>query len=229
MKTILIIGLGRFGQHLCKKMVELHNEVMIIDEREEIVEELMPLVTNAQIGDCTNVEVLRSIGVGNFDICFVCIGTNFQSSLEITSLLKENGAKYVVSKATRDIQAKFLLRNGADEVVYPERDIAEKVAVRYSANHVFDYIELNDEYSIFEIPVAPVWVGKTIKDVNFRSKYQVSILGVKVEGNTQLLPMADHVFDEKEHLMVIGKINDVELLLKKYEEKDNRYRKQNKE
>ncbi len=215
MKSILIIGMGRFGQHLCKKMVELKNEVMVIDIKEENVEAMMPFVTNAQIGDCTKIEVLKSIGVNNFDICFVCIGTNFQSSLEITSLLKENGAKYVVSKATRDIQAKFLLRNGADEVIYPDRDIAEKVAVRHSANHVFDYIEVNDEYSIFEIPVATEWVGKTIKEVNFRAKYKISILGIKTGENTKLLPMADHEFDDKEHLMVIGRIEDVERLLKK--------------
>ena len=215
MKSILIIGLGRFGQHLCKKMVELKNEVMVIDIKEENVEAMMPFVTNAQIGDCNKIEVLKSIGVNNFDICFVCIGTNFQSSLEITSLLKENGAKYVVSKATRDIQAKFLLRNGADEVIYPDRDIAEKVAVRHSANHVFDYIEVNDEYSIFESPVATEWVGKTIKEVNFRAKYKISILGIKTGENTKLLPMADHEFDDKEHLMVIGRIEDVERLLKK--------------
>lgn len=217
MKSVLIIGLGRFGQHLCRKMVELKNEVMVIDVKEDNVEAMMPLVTNAQIGDCTNVEVLKSIGISNFDICFVCIGTNFQSSLEITSLLKENGAKFVVSKATRDIQAKFLLRNGADEVIYPDRDIAEKVSVRYSANHVFDYIELNDEYSIFEIPVAEEWVGKTIKEVNFRAKYQVSILGYKKGEATRLLPMADHEFDAKEHLMVVGKIEDVEKLLKNFD------------
>lgn len=226
MKSVLIIGLGRFGQHLCREMVGLKNEVMIIDTKEENIEAMMSLVTNAQIGDCTNVEVLRSIGVDNFDICFVCIGTNFQSSLEITSLLKENGAKYVVSKATRDIQAKFLLRNGADEVIYPDRDIAEKVAVRYSSSHIFDYIELSDEYSIFEIPVAEEWVGKTIKEVNFRAKYKVSIMGLKKGEDTKFLPMADHKFDEKEHLMVIGRIEDVEHLLKNFEhEKNKRNRK----
>ncbi len=216
MKSILIIGLGRFGQHLCKKMVELKNEVMVIDINEENVEAMLPFVTNAQIGDCTKPEVLKSIGINNFDICFVCIGTNFQSSLEITSLLKENGAKHVVSKATRDIQAKFLLRNGADEVVYPDRDIAEKAAVQYSANHVYDYIEVNDEYSIFEIPVAEEWVGKTIKEVDFRAKYKVSILGIKKDENTKMMPMADHKFDQKEHLMVIGRIDDVERLLRKF-------------
>lgn len=218
MKSVLIIGLGRFGQHLCRKMVELKNQVMVIDIKEENVEAVMPIVTSAQIGDCTNVEVLRSIGAANFDVCFVCIGTNFQSSLEITSLLKENGAKYVVSKATRDIQAKFLLRNGADEVVYPDRDIAEKVAVRFSASHVFDYIEFNDEYSIFEIPVAEEWVGRTIKEVNFRAKYKVSILGYKRGDGMHLMPMAEHEFDENEHLMVIGKVEDVERLLKSFKD-----------
>ncbi len=222
MRSVLIIGLGRFGQHLCKNMVDMKNEVMVVDVKEDNVEAMMPIVTNAQIGDCTNVEVLKSIGVNNFDICFVCIGTNFQSSLEITSLLKENGAKYVVSKATRDIQAKFLLRNGADEVIYPDRDIAEKAAIRYSSSHVFNYIELNDEYSIYEIPVAEEWVGRSIKEVNFRAKYKVSILGIKRGENTKLLPMAEHEFDEKEHLMVVGRIEDVDRLLKRFDNDKNK-------
>lgn len=209
MKSVLIIGMGRFGHHLCQKFVELDNEVMIMDNREEALEDMLPFVTSAKIGDCTNVEVLKSIGIDNFDVCFVCIGTNFQSSLEITSLLKENGAKHVISKATRDIQAKFLLRNGADEVVYPDRDIAQKIAVRYSANHVFDYIELNSEYGIYEIPVMEEWIGKSIVEVNFRSRYKVNILGYKRGEETQLLPMADHVFEENEHLMVIGRKEDV--------------------
>ena len=160
MKSVLIIGLGRFGHHLCRNMAELGNEVMIVDQREEVLEDLLPIVTSAKIGDCTNEEVLRSLGVANFDLCFVCIGTNFQSSLEITSLVKEMGARCVISKANRDIHAKFLLKNGADEVIYPDRDIAEKLAVRHSANHVFDYIELTDEYSIYEIPPLTEWLGK---------------------------------------------------------------------
>ncbi|MGN0412917.1 MAG: potassium channel family protein [Lachnospiraceae bacterium] len=216
MKSILIIGMGKFGHHLCENLLRLGNEVMIVDERGDGWEDLLPLVTSAKIADCTNADVLKSLGVRNFDICFVCIGSNFQSSLEITSMLKEMGAKYVVSKTNRDIHAKFLLRNGADEVIYPDRDIAEKVAVRFSANHVFDYIELTPEYSIYEIPTFAQWVGKTIKDVDFRAKYHVSILGTKVDGETNLLPMASHVFDEKEHLMVIGTNSDVEKLLKKY-------------
>lgn len=214
MKSILIIGLGKFGQHLCRKMVELKNEVMVIDIEEENVEAMMSVATSAQIADCTKVEVIKSIGVNNFDACFVCIGTNFQSSLEITSLLKENGAKYVVSKVTREIQAKFLLRNGADEVVFPEKDMAEETAVRFSADHVFDYIELDKNFSVYEIPVAAEWVGRTIKEVNFRAKYNVSILGYKRGDGTHMMPGPEHVFDEKEHLMIIGKAEDMERLLK---------------
>lgn len=215
MKSILIIGMGRFGNHLCRKMLELKNQVMIIDTDEAKLTSMMPVVTSAKIGDCTDVEVLKSIGVGNFDICFVCIGTNFQSSLEITSLLKENGAKYVVSKATRDIQAKFLLRNGADEVIYPDRDMAEETAMRYSADHIFDYIELDEEYSVYEIPVLEKWVGKSIKEVNFRVEYNVNILGTKNEDDKmQLMLGADYVFKKEEHLMVIGRNEDVNKILK---------------
>ena len=214
MKTVLIIGMGRFGQHLCRKMLKLNNEVMIVDRNEEAMEDLLPLVTNAKIGDCTNEEVLHSLGIGNFDLCFVCIGTNFQSSLEITSLLKEAGAKYVISKATRDIQAKFLLRNGADAVVYPEKDIAERMAVRYSADNVFDYIELDEEYSIYEIPPLREWIGKTIGEVDFRARLNSSIIGTKLNGITSFLPGADHVFRADEHLMVIGKKKDIDKILK---------------
>ena len=214
MKTVLIIGMGRFGQHLCRKMLKLNNEVMIVDRNEEAMEDLLPLVTNAKIGDCTNEEVLPSLGIGNFDLCFVCIGTNFQSSLEITSLLKEAGAKYVISKATRDIQAKFLLRNGADAVVYPEKDIAERIAVRYSADNVFDYIELDEEYSIYEIPPLREWIGKTIGEVDFRARLNSSIIGTKLNGITSFLPGADHVFRADEHLMVIGKKKDIDKILK---------------
>lgn len=223
MKSVLIVGLGRFGQHLCRKMVELGNEVMVIDIDEECVEEMMSIATNAQIGDCTKPEVLKSLGISNFDMCFVCIGTNFQNSLEVTSLLKENGAKYVVSKATREIHEKFLLRNGADEVVYPERDMAKDYAVRYSADHIFDYIGVDDQHSIYEIPVAAEWVGKSLRELDFRDTYKVNILGIKKGEETTLLPMADHKFDREEHLMIIGRIEHVDKLLKKFEnEKDKR-------
>lgn len=214
MKAILVIGIGRFGRHLSRKLIELGNEVMIVDKNEENVRDLLPLATNVQIGDCTKEDVLHSLGISNFDLCFVCVGTDFQSSLEITSLLKDLGAKHVISKASRDIHAKFLLRNGADEIADPEREIAEKLAVRYSANNVFDYIELTKDFSIYEIPPAESWIGKSIKEVNFRVKYHVSILATKVGDNVSPLPSAEHIFRSDEHLMVIGRHNDVEKILK---------------
>lgn len=214
MKSILIIGMGRFGQHLCRNLAALENEIMIVDQEEERLEDMLPLVVSAKIGDCTNETVLKSLGIDNFDICFVCIGTNFQSSLEITSMLKEMGARYVVSKANRDIHAKFLLRNGADEVIYPDRDIAEKLAVRYSANHVFDYIELTDEFSIYEIPPLPEWVGKSLKELALRKVHHISILAVKrPDGEMCMMPDANYVILADDHLMVIGMNTDIQKLL----------------
>lgn len=215
MKSILMIGMGKFGHLLCENMARLDNEIMIVDEREEALADLVNIVTSAEIGDCTNVEVLKSLGVRNFDICFVCISGNFQDSLEITSLLKELGAKYVVSKAERDIQAKFLLRNGADEVIYPERDTAERAAERYSKDHVFDYVELTEDYGIYEIPVYKGWIGKSIRDLDIRAKYKLNILGIKKEEELDLMPPASYVFDETQHLLVIGRSEDVETVLRK--------------
>ena len=214
MKSILMIGMGKFGHHLCKNLCEMGNQVMSVDMDEKKLEDLLPIVTTAKIGDCTNVEVLKSLGVGNFDMCIVCIGTNFQSSLEITSLVKELGGKHVISKANRDIHAKFLLRNGADEVIYPDRDIAEKLAVRYSADHVFDYIELSDEYSIYEIPPLTQWVGKSLKESGIRNSYHINILGTKTDGKTNLMPSADYVIRAEDHLLAIGRKQDIEKILK---------------
>lgn len=214
MKSILMIGMGRFGSHLCINLSKLDNEIMIVDSEEEKLEDLLPYVTSAKIGDCTNEKVLESLGVSNFDLCIVSIGNNFQSSLEITSLLKEMGAKRVISKANREIHAKFLLKNGADEVIFPDRDIAEKLAVRLSADEIFDYIKLQDGYSIYEILPMPEWIGKSIRDINLRATYRISIIGAKQGENTQILPGADYIFNEKEHLMVIGHDNDIKKIIK---------------
>ena len=216
MKSILIIGMGRFGHHLAANFLENGHDVMIVDEDEEKLADMVPYATSTRIGDCTNEEVLKSIGVRNFDVVFVCIGTNFQSSLEITSLLSDLGANYIVSKANRDIHAKFLLRNGANEVIYPDRDIAEKVAVRFSANQVFDYVELGNGFSIYEISPLPEWLGRSIVDVNVRSVYNTNIIGVKTpDKDMMIMPGPDYEFKEGEHLMVIGHQRDIEKIIRK--------------
>jgi trk system potassium uptake protein TrkA len=209
MKSILVIGMGRFGQHIAAKFSQLGNEVMAVDISEEKINEILPKVVSAQIGDCTKEQVLRSIGVNNFDICVVAIGSNFQSSLEITLLLKELGAAYVIAKASRDIHAKFLTRSGADEVIYPEKQMAEKIAVKYTAKNVFDYIELTPEYSVFEITPMDSWLGKTIEQVAVRTKYHISILALKSAGCILPLPKADYKFVPNEHLLVFGKKEDI--------------------
>ncbi len=215
MKSILVIGMGRFGQHLCKSLYEQGNEIMAIDTDEEAIDSVSEYVAASRIADCTNPDVLARIGVNDYDVCVVCIGNNFQNSLEITSQLKEMGAKYVVSKANRDIQAKFLLRNGADEVIYPNRDMAEKLAKRLSINHIFDYIELTDEYAIYEIPPIKAWIGKTIREADIRAKYNVNVLGTKINGETKIMPLADHMIIEEEHLIVVATQKDIDKIVKK--------------
>lgn len=215
MKNILVIGMGRFGQHLCRELYTLGNEIMAIDTDQAALENVSQYVAASRIADCTNPDVLQSIGVTDYDICVVCIGNNFQNSLEITSQLKEMGAKYVVSKANRDIQAKFLLRNGADEVIYPNRDMAEKLARKVNTNHVFDYIELTGEYAIYEIPPLDKWVGKSIREANIRAEYHVNVLGTKIDGETKIMPLADHVIEKNEHLIVVATKKDIDKIVKK--------------
>ena len=162
MKNILLIGAGRFGRHIAMQLSQLGHQIMAVDTNEERINDILPLVTNAQIGDSTNAEFLRSLGIGNFDVCIVTIGGSFQNSLETTSLLKELGAKCVVSRAERDVHAKFLLRNGADQVVYPEKQVAKWAAIRYTADHIFDYIEIDEQHAIFEVEVPHEWIGKSV-------------------------------------------------------------------
>ena len=214
MKSILIIGLGRFGKHMAQKFSEQGNDILAVVTDEDRVNAVLPFVTDAQIGDATNEMFVESLGVANFDLCVVAIGDNFQSSLETTSLLKDMGAKFVLSRASRDVHAKFLLRNGADEVVYTEKETAERLAVKYGNDSVFDYIEINEDYSIYEIGVPDSWVGKSILDKKVRTKYNISILATKRGKEIYPLPHPDHVFSETESLMILGRNEDVKRLIK---------------
>lgn len=209
MKTVLLIGLGRFGSTMAMKLHELGHEVMAIDTSEERINSVLPYVTSAQIGDCTNEQYMSSLGIRNFDLCIVAIGDNFQSSLEITSLLKDLGAKFVVSRASRDIHAKFLLRNGADQVVYPEKEMAVRTAVRFSSDNIFDYIELTPDHSIYEIPVPASWVGRTIVELNVRKKFNITILAIKFNDSLHPLPGADYLFKENDALVILGANRDI--------------------
>lgn len=214
MKSILLIGLGRFGKHIAMNLSQLGCQVLAVDHVEERVNEVLPYVTSAQIGDSTNEEFLRSLGVGNFDACIVAVGNDFQSSLETASLLKELGAKLVVARAARDVQEKFLLRNGADEVVYPEKQLAKWTAIRCSADHILDYMELDEEHAMFEVTVPEEWAGRTIGQIDIRRRFHINIMGVKKGGKLELTLSPDTLLGAGETMLVLGKNKDLQKCFK---------------
>lgn len=203
-KSILLVGVGRLGRYIAEKLNELGHEVMAIDHNESRINDVMDIVTNAQIGDSTNETFLKSLGVENYDVCIVTIGGDFQASLETTNLLKELGAKMVVSRAERDGQAKFLKRNGADEIIYPERQLASWAAIRFSADHVLDYIQIDDEHAIFEVDVPEDWVGKSIADIDIRKKFNINILAIKQNGKISASVMPSVILSDEITLLVLG-------------------------
>lgn len=204
MISVLLIGMGKFGRTLGEKLVGMGDEVMIVDKNEDVINLLAPKYTNALIANCMSEENLASMDIPSFDVCVVTIGDDFQSSLEITSLLKDLGAKKVISKATTDIQRKFLMRAGADEVIYPDRDIAEKLAVKINSKNVINYIDIDSEYSIFEISLPETWADKKLIDINPRVKYGMNILTVK--RGRQVIASLDgnYVFETGDQLVVFG-------------------------
>ena len=204
MKSILLIGLGRFGRHIALKLNALNHQVMAIDHNEERVNALLPFVTNAQVGDSTNEEFLAALGVGNYDACIVAIGDNFQNSLETTYLLKELGARKIIARASKEMQEKFLLRNGADEVVYPEKQLAAWTAIRCSSEHILEYIELDDEYAIFEVEIPSDWSGKSILELDIRKKHGINILGVRTNGKLNMNITPNKVFGHGTSVLVLG-------------------------
>ena len=210
MKSILLIGLGRFGRHIAMHLDQLGHQVMAVDNSDERAEDVLPIVTNAQIGDSTNEEFLESLGVRNYDVCIVAIGHDFQSSLETTSLLKDMGAKTVVSRATTDVQEKFLLRNGADEVIYPEKQLAKWAAIRYSTDHILDYIELDSDHTMYEIQVPENWVGKSIGMLDIRKKHKINVIGIKEAGKLKLTISPDTVLEAGETMLVLGSNKDLQ-------------------
>lgn len=209
MKSFLIVGMGSFGHHLCRSLAENDCEIMVVDRFAEAVEDVLPLGVSGRVGDCTNPEVLRSFGINLFDACFVCMGTNFKNSLQITSFLKELGAKKVYAKADEDIQAKFLKRIGADEVIYPEKNVAEQIAIAACSDNIFDCIPFVENYFIAEIQPMERWLGRTVVDVNFRARYNLNIVAVK--RGEEVIPISgpSYVFTMEEHLMVLGHIDDI--------------------
>lgn len=204
MKSILLIGVGRFGRHIIRKLNAMNHQVMAVDHDEDRIQDVLSSITSAQIGDSTNEEFLSSLGISNFDACIVTIGDDFQNSLETVYLLKELGARKVIARASREIQEKFLLRNGADEVVYPEKQMAAWTAIRCASDHVLDYIELDDDYSIYELAIPKEWCGKTILELDIRKKFNINILGIREYGKLNMNITPSTVLNSRKSMLVLG-------------------------
>ena len=210
MKSVLLIGVHCFGALLAKEFHQHGHQIMAIDKDEDRINAILPYVTDAQIGDSTSEAFLKTLGINNYDICIVTIGGDFQSSLETTSLLKELGGKFVVSRADRDVQAKFLLRNGADEVISPERQIAEWAAIRYGSKHILDYIKLDDDHAIFEVPIPTEWSGKSIASIDIRKKFGITIMAVKENGKMNLSVTPDTILYSDSTMLVLGQQKSIQ-------------------
>lgn len=204
MKSILLIGLGRFGTNLAKKLHAMGHEIMAVESREARVDDAMPYVTNAIIADAANENFLKGLGIPDFDICFVAIGTDFQSSLEVTMMLKDLGAKEVIARASSEFHEKFLKRNGADVVVYPEKQIADWTATIYSSEKIMDYAILHGNLGLFEMKIPEEWIGKTVHQLDVRRKYNISIAGIKQFTEINVNVNADTVIPKDATMLVLG-------------------------
>lgn len=204
MKSVLVIGLGRFGKHMARKMQDDGHSVLAVEMSEERADAAVNMLQNIEIMDCREEEVIRSLGVENFDLCVVAIGDDFQTTLEIVVLLKDLGAKYIVARATRDVHRKLLLRNGADFVVYAEKDMAERLAVKFGMDDIFDYIQLSDDVGVYEIRTPDAWIGKSVKDLDVRVQYNVNILGSKKDEVLEPMITPDYIFNAEDSLYIMG-------------------------
>lgn len=212
MKSVLIIGLGRFGRHMAQKFLENGHQVLAVDFREERADAAVGTIQQILIGDATDERFMETLGISNFDLAVIAIGENFQTVLEITVLLKDLGCKYIIARATRDVHKKLLLRNGADYVSYAEREVAERLAIQFGMDNIFDYVELTPEIGIYEIAVPKKWLGKSMVELSVRTKYHVSVMATKKQNQIYPLPLPTHVFEEDESIMVMGTFRDVENL-----------------
>ena len=209
MRTVLLIGVGRFGLRIAMRLAEMKVEVMAVDKNEERVKAAVPYVTSGVVGDSTSEEFLKTIGVRNFDECVVAIGDDVLASIETTCQLKELGAKRVIARASKDIHERLLLRNGADEIVFPEKQMANWTALRCGTENIFDYLELNDEYAVFDVKVPDAWCGKSIGQLDIRRRYRLTVMAVKRGSDMEIAVGTDYVLEPGETMLVLGRQDDV--------------------
>jgi len=214
MKNVLLIGLGRFGRHMAQKLTDMRHQVLVIDKDERKVQEAMGYVTNAEIGDATDPALIDYLGVKDFDLCVVTMSHDLQASLEITALLKEKGAPYVLVRVSRDTHARFLLACGADEIIYPEKEMADWAAVRYSGDHVYDYTRLSPDHAIYETEIPDTWIGHTVVDLGVRQRYHLNILAIRRNGDVEPMPGPSYQFRPGDRTVLLGSDKDVQKFLR---------------
>lgn len=216
MKNILLIGIGRFGYHIAEELSKLNVEILAVDTNEELLRGVSSFVSKTLIGDCADIDFVKSIGVNTFDECIVSIGDDFQNSLETVLNLKELGAKKITARASKESQKKLLQKTGADFVVYPEEQLAKWTALRCGTNSIFDFMDLDDGYGVFEIEVPKNWIGKTLVELDLRKKHNISIIGVKIRGKINVVLGPNFILKEGENLLVISKIDEAGKLFNKF-------------
>jgi trk system potassium uptake protein TrkA len=209
-KQFVVIGCGRFGTSVAHKLTELDCEVMVIDQNEEIIQNLSNVVTHAVQADATDENALKSLGIRNFDVAIVTIGGDIQASILVTLIVKELGVKHIVAKAQNDLHAKVLYRIGADRIVFPERDMGARVAKNLVSENILDYIELSPDYSIVEVVALKDWVGKSLKELNFRAQYGINVMAIKNGLNLNIAVKADEKIKHGDILVVIGHNEDLD-------------------
>ena len=212
MKSFIVIGAGKFGHYFCKFLSKEDVEIMIVDGDEEKLSDMLSYVSSAKVGDCTRRDVIKGLGVEDFDEAVVCVPESFQNSLQIVDLLKEFGAKNVTAVASTEIQAKFLLKNGADHIVFPDRDMSERLAVAIANDSIFDFLKISEDHAIYEIIPPKRWIAQSILAVDVRRRHNVNIIAVKTPEGRLFLPGPDYVFNGEDHLIVFGKDKDIEKL-----------------
>lgn len=208
-KSILIIGMGRLGTHLAEKMQDLGHDVMVLDNKEETITRIASRFSDARIAEYTHEDVLDALDIPSFDICFITVGDDLEASMLTVILLKKLKAKYVAARARDEIQCELLKKIGADEIIYADGEAADKLAIRHNGNNIFDYVALSDGYAIFEVPIIKSWEGKSIIELDVRRKYRINIIAIKRDGKLDPAPMPDFVFNEGDHIFVMGKSQDV--------------------
>ncbi|MCC0631804.1 MULTISPECIES: potassium channel family protein [unclassified Clostridioides] len=204
MKQYIVIGCGRFGSSVASTMHLLGHQVMAIDKNEDSVQSISDKVTHSLIVDVTEEQALRSLGLGNFDVAVVAIGSDIRASIMATLIAKEMGVELIICKAKDELQAKVLYKIGADRVVFPERDMGVRVAHNLVSDNILDHIELDPEYSIVEIVTPNDWVGKTLVELELRARYEITVLAIKTGKNINVTPSPDEELTAGSILVIIG-------------------------